>query len=95
MIKEIYDEKLKIKNVDNLEEEHSSNLPNGTQITNNHDKSFLVKTTENISNGLFVGFLFCFDSWHNRHSGNNFIINQILWIFKGNFDRNSLYNFYK
>ena len=39
MIKEIYDEKLKIKNVDNLEEELSNNLPNGTQITNNHDKS--------------------------------------------------------
>ena len=58
MIKEIYDEKLKIKNVDNLEEELSSNLPNGTQIANNHDKSFLVKTTENISNGLFSEYTY-------------------------------------
>ena len=58
MIKEIYDEKLKIKNIDNLEEELSSNLPNGTQITNNHDKSFLVKTTENISNGLFSEYTY-------------------------------------
>ena len=53
MIKEIYEEKIKITNVDYLEEGLINNLPDGTQVTNNHDKSFLVKTTSNISNGLF------------------------------------------
>ena len=49
MIKEIYDEKLKIDNVDCLEDNFNNNLPQGTQVTNNHDKSFLIHTTESIS----------------------------------------------
>ena len=58
MIKEIYAEKLKIKNIDSLEDSLNKNLPNGTQIINNHDKSFLIKTTENISNGLFSEYTY-------------------------------------
>ena len=58
MIKEIYDEKLKIESTDNLQESLSNNLPQGTEITNNNDKSFLIKTTENISNGLFSEYTY-------------------------------------
>lgn len=58
MIKEIYDEKLKIESTDNLQESLSNNLPKGTEITNNNDKSFLIKTTENISNGLFSEYTY-------------------------------------
>ena len=58
MIKEIYDEKLKIESTDNLQEKLSYNLPQGTEITNNNDKSFLIKTTENISNGLFSEYTY-------------------------------------
>ena len=58
MIKEIYDEKLKIESADNLQESLSNNLPQGTEITNNNDKSFLIKTTENISNGLFSEYTY-------------------------------------
>ena len=58
MIKEIYDEKLKIESADYLQEKLSNNLPQGTEITNNNDKSFLIKTTENISNGLFSEYTY-------------------------------------
>ena len=58
MIKEIYDEKLQIESVDYLQEKLSNNLPQGTEITNNNDKSFLIKTTENISNGLFSEYTY-------------------------------------
>ena len=58
MIKEIYDEKLKIESADYLQESLSNNLPQGTEITNNNDKSFLIKTTENISNGLFSEYTY-------------------------------------
>ena len=58
MIKEIYDEKLKIESTDYLQEKLSNNLPQGTEITNNNDKSFLIKTTENISNGLFSEYTY-------------------------------------
>ena len=59
MIKEIYDEKLKIESADYLQEKKlSNNLPQGTEITNNNDKSFLIKTTENISNGLFSEYTY-------------------------------------
>ena len=58
MIKEIYDEKLKIESADYLQEKLSNNLPQGTEITNNNDKSFLIKTTENISNGLFSKYTY-------------------------------------
>ena len=58
MIKEIYDEKLKIESTDNLQESLINNLPQGTEITNNNDKSFLIKTTENISNGLFSEYTY-------------------------------------
>lgn len=57
MIKEIYDEKLKIESTD-LVTNLNNNLPQGTEITNNNDKSFLIKTTENISNGLFSEYTY-------------------------------------
>ena len=43
---------------DYLQEKLSNNLPQGTEITNNNDKSFLIKTTENISNGLFSEYTY-------------------------------------
>ena len=38
MIKEIYAEKLKIKNIDSLEDGLNKNHPDRTQIINNHNK---------------------------------------------------------
>lgn len=61
MIKEIYDEKLKIESTD-LVTNLNNNLPQGAQIINNKDESFLIKTTNNISNGLFSEYTYFNDS---------------------------------
>lgn len=61
MIKEIYDEKLKIESTD-LVTNLNNNLPQGAQIINSKNESFLIKTTSNISNGLFSEYTYFNDS---------------------------------
>lgn len=56
MIKEIYKTKLSIDNADILEERFISNLPGGTIIVNNHNKSFLITSSANISKDLFEDY---------------------------------------
>lgn len=60
MIKEIYEEKLKLKNIDLLESNLKQNLPEDAIITNNHDRSFLVKTN-NCSNAELFSQYNCFN----------------------------------
>ena len=50
---DVYKDMINIKSPDEIENILHENLPNGTEIINNNDGTYLINTVENISKEMF------------------------------------------